>query len=66
VSQALIVMPVEVDYHNACNERCDVIAGPCACGAWHSVGEWDRRTIDGKAVSGHWSFRRAVEGEAKP
>ena len=23
--------------YNACSEPCDVIDGPCCCGAWHSV-----------------------------
>jgi hypothetical protein len=27
-------------YHNACNEPCDMISGPCACGAWHKLDEW--------------------------
>ena len=22
-------------HYNACNEPCDMLAGPCACGAWH-------------------------------
>ncbi len=27
-------------YHNACTDACDMIDGPCACGAWHNVKEW--------------------------
>lgn len=23
------------ELHNACNEPCDMLRGPCACGAWH-------------------------------
>jgi hypothetical protein len=25
--------------YNAGNEPCDMLSGPCACGAWHSLGE---------------------------
>lgn len=25
--------------HNACTDPCDVISGPCACGAWHNLDE---------------------------
>lgn len=24
---------------NASNEPCDMLVGPCACGAWHSEGD---------------------------
>ena len=35
-------MPPEMigKHHNACNEPCDMIHGPCACGAWHNAKEW--------------------------
>ena len=35
-------MPVDMQgrFHNACTEPCDMIDGPCACGAWHSAKEW--------------------------
>ena len=26
-------------HHNACNEPCDMLVGPCACGAWHTADE---------------------------
>jgi hypothetical protein len=26
-------------HYNACNEPCDMLIGPCACGAWHCEGE---------------------------
>lgn len=26
--------------YNACNEPCDVLIGPCACGAWHHLEDW--------------------------
>lgn len=25
--------------YNACTDPCDVIKGPCCCGAWHFLGE---------------------------
>jgi len=29
--------------HNACTEPCDMLEGPCACGAWHNKDEgWAR------------------------
>lgn len=27
-------------FHNACTDSCDMIDGPCACGAWHNAKEW--------------------------
>jgi len=27
-------------FYNACNEPCDMLQGPCACGAWHHQTEW--------------------------
>ncbi len=27
-------------FYNACTDSCDMIDGPCACGAWHSAKEW--------------------------
>jgi len=35
-------MPVDMQgkHFNACNDSCDMIDGPCACGAWHSAKEW--------------------------
>jgi hypothetical protein len=26
-------------HYNACNEPCDMLCGPCSCGAWHCEGE---------------------------
>ncbi len=26
--------------HNACTDPCDMICGPCVCGAWHHFDEW--------------------------
>ena len=36
-------MPQEMQgrFHNGnCPDPCDMIDGPCACGAWHSAKEW--------------------------
>jgi len=27
-------------FYNACSEPCDMLQGPCACGAWHHQEEW--------------------------
>lgn len=27
-------------FHNACTDPCDMLQGPCACGAWHHQEEW--------------------------
>jgi hypothetical protein len=27
-------------YNGQCPDACDMIDGPCACGAWHSAKEW--------------------------
>lgn len=29
-----------VPYYNASNDPCDMLEGPCRCGAWHSLPEW--------------------------
>lgn len=29
------------EYRNACSDPCDMLSGPCACGAWHKLYEWD-------------------------
>jgi hypothetical protein len=44
----LVPWPREwTDYHyNACNEPCDMLVGPCACGAWHQETEaWVREIL---------------------
>lgn len=33
------VMPRNVVIFNASNEPCDMLEGPCCCGAWHKPGE---------------------------
>lgn len=33
--------------HNVCMEPCDMIEGPCVCGAWHNVDElWVKQMIE--------------------
>ena len=26
--------------YNACTDPCDMLYGPCVCGAWHHLDEW--------------------------
>jgi len=28
-------------FHNACTDACDMLIGPCACGAWHHTRDWE-------------------------
>jgi len=28
-------------YRNGGGELCDMLQGPCACGAWHQLNEWE-------------------------
>ncbi len=50
-------MPVEMYgcYYNVCTDSCDMIDGPCACGAWHSAKEWieklNKKLINNSIVS---------------
>lgn len=46
-SNGLIPFPTtEPPHYNACNEPCDMLSGPCACGAWHTVEErWVRNVL---------------------
>ncbi len=42
-SNGIVLMPKSImgKYHNGQTpEPCDMIAGPCACGAWHHLHEW--------------------------
>ncbi len=38
----LMSMPVAWigQVHNASTDPCDMLCGPCACGAWHHLNEW--------------------------
>jgi len=35
-------MPIKFigEFWNACTDPCDMLSGPCACGAWHQQEEW--------------------------
>ena len=44
--------------NGGCTDPCDMVAGPCACGAWHKLSEWPdevRReamaAIQGRAIA---------------
>lgn len=28
-------------YNGGCSDPCDMLQGPCACGAWHYLYEWE-------------------------
>lgn len=51
----MIPMPHDINLWNACNERCDMADGPCACGAWHGLSDWRHRA---SKLSG-WMPQRA-------
>lgn len=38
-------MPDHVKYFNASNMPCDMIIGPCVCGAWHTLDYWKDKFI---------------------
>ena len=40
-------------YHTHAGEPCDMLVGPCSCGAWHNVGEFEMRE-DGLYRFGGW------------
>lgn len=42
VDNGLRAMPEEFlgKFFNACTDACDMLVGPCACGAWHHQEEW--------------------------
>jgi hypothetical protein len=47
-SSNMVPWPAEwTDYHyNASHEPCDMLVGPCSCGAWHhATEEWVRETL---------------------
>jgi hypothetical protein len=42
-------------YHNGkTTEPCDMIEGPCACGAWHHFWEWEEAVRDVVAKENPW------------
>lgn len=42
----IVPMPPEFFFHNACSERCDMLVGPCACGAWHRADDFIEKIKD--------------------
>lgn len=42
----LIVMPEHIHMYNGSWERCDMLIGPCSCGAWHGQDCWDDKIPD--------------------
>lgn len=38
----LTSMPIKYigRFYNSCTDPCDMLQGPCVCGAWHSQEEW--------------------------
>lgn len=42
LKNGLASMPLEYIglFWNACTDPCDMLSGPCACGAWHQQEEW--------------------------
>lgn len=49
-------------YNGRTNEPCDMLVGPCACGAWHREHEWkqDERNIIPYAQGRHDLTRRIM------
>lgn len=37
-----IIVPLDINIHNACNDRCDIINFACACGSWHTVEDFEQ------------------------
>jgi len=31
------------EFYNGCVDPCDMLSGPCACGAWHHQEEWPNK-----------------------
>lgn len=36
-------MPEHINVYNASHERCDMLIGPCSCGAWHRMSDWQEK-----------------------
>jgi len=34
------VMPLAISVFNGQSSRCDMLIGPCGCGAWHKLSDW--------------------------
>ena len=48
IENNIVVMPEKFwhKFYNACTDFCDMISGPCACGAWHSLKDWPKKVQD--------------------
>ena len=43
----LRAMPDGIEmYNGGCSEPCDMLVGPCCCGAWHSLDDWNNAMLD--------------------
>lgn len=38
-----VIMPSNIKLYNSSNEPCDMLIGPCSCGAWHKVEDLKER-----------------------
>jgi len=45
-----IPMPKFINIYNGSNERCDMLIGPCSCGGWHHLEDWDVFDFDKQDV----------------
>lgn len=36
----LVEMPIHINVFNGQHQRCDMLVGPCSCGAWHHIEDW--------------------------
>lgn len=48
-NNSLIVMPKHINVYNASTERCDMLVGPCCCGAWHRIADWDGKLVNARS-----------------
>ena len=40
-------MPAGLEqYNGGYSEPCDMLVGPCCCGAWHSLDDWSNALLD--------------------
>ena len=53
----IVPMPDGIVTKNGGTE-CDMAAGPCSCGAWHSRKDWQRRITD--TVMGYSKMQKQV------
>ncbi len=54
-------------YFNGNNEPCDMLVGPCACGAWHHAEEWgDPRHVCARRLSNTSMILEYYDAEIVP